>query len=249
MSESVNLLLLLPMIALAGFIDSIAGGGGLVSLTSYHASGLAGAFALGNNKFSSTFGTLVALAGYARSGNVRWRLAVPSALMAVAGSHIGAELALRFSSLVLSWMMLVMLPVLTLLVLRRPGKGRVLSVPPSLLLFLSCALSFFCGLYDGFFGPGTGMFLTLGFSFLGLSLRESAGITKVVNAASNISALVTFMLSGSVIYAIGVPAALASIAGNALGAYVAVHHGDRAIRPLLVVVIALLYIDLVISLL
>lgn len=248
MVVSESLLFLFPLIALAGFIDSIAGGGGLISLTSYSVAGLSGAYALGTNKFSSTFGTVISVISYSRGGVIRWPLAILSAIFAIIGSHIGAGIALRHSSQILSHMLLVTLPVLTVLTIMRPRPKRRLSVTGWPLIILSALLAFLCGLYDGFYGPGTGMFLTLGFSALGLPAIESAGLTKVVNAASNISALITFLSSGSIIYRIAVPAAFASVIGNLLGSRFALRHGDRAIRPFLVVVIILLYIKVVISL-
>ena len=241
------LFILLPLIALAGFIDSIAGGGGLISLTSYSVAGIAGSEALGTNKFSSTFGTMISVISYAREGMIRWPLAALSALFAIAGSHIGAGLAIRYSSEILSHMLLVALPVLTVLTIIRPhprNAHRIEGVP---FYVLSALLSSACGLYDGFFGPGTGMFLTLGFSALGLPMIESVGITKVVNAASNVSALLTFIFSGSVVYDVAIPAAVASVCGNLLGSRFAIRHGDRAIRPFLVIVIVLLYLHILSS--
>ena len=242
-----SLMLLFPLIFLAGFIDSIAGGGGLISLASYYAAGLPGSFALGNNKFSSTFGTLVAVWTYGRNGKILWSLAAFSSLFTITGSHLGALLALRYSEIVLSYLLLFALPLITIAVLLPRRKERERKISNTGLYAFSALLAFLTGLYDGFFGPGTGMFLTIGFSFLGFSLLESAGITKVINAASNVSALITFMASGSVIYQIGIPAAIFSIAGNALGSRFALRHGDRAIRPLLVAVIFLLYVNIVIS--
>ena len=243
MIEPLSLLFLIPLIFLAGFIDSIAGGGGLVSLTAYFAAGLPGPVALGNNKFSSTFGTLISVWNYGRNGSILWSIAGVSAAFTIIGSHIGAELALLYSDKVLSTVLLIALPVLTVLVLIPRKERSSLILPRSAVFVLASILSFLTGLYDGFFGPGTGMFLTIGFSFMGIPLLKSAGITKVVNASSNI----TFILSGSVIYWIGIPCALSSIAGNALGSRFAIRHGAKAIKPLLVVVIIMLYIDIIVS--
>lgn len=241
------LIFLLPLIALAGFIDSIAGGGGMISLTGYSVAGLSGACSLGTNKFSSTFGTLISVISYARGGAIRWPLAMLSSAFAIIGSHIGAGIALRYSSQILSCMLLVTLPVLTVLTIVRPRPKSHLIVTGTPLFLLSALLAFLCGLYDGFYGPGTGMFLTLGFTALGLPLIESAGLTKAVNAASNISALLTFLFSGSIAFQIAVPAAAASILGNFIGSRFALRHGDRAIRPFLAVVMIMLYLEVVLS--
>ena len=171
-------------------------------------------------------------------------------LLSVQANGVGAHLALIYSDRLLSYLLLAALPFLTVLVLVPRRKKDVAGrCSRGVLLILSSLLALLTGLYDGFFGPGTGMFLTIGFSMLGFQLLESAGIARVINAASNVAALCTFIASGSVIYAIGIPAALFSIAGNALGSRFAVRHGDRAIKPLLITVIAILYLKIVISLL
>ncbi len=250
MIDPFSLVFLLPLIFLAGFIDSIAGGGGLVSLASYYAVGLPPATVLGNNKFSSTFGTIVSVWNYGKSGKIYWPIAAFASVFTIAGSHFGAVLALRYSDFILSYLLLVTLPFITALVIvprRKDGERREIGRP--MLFAFSAVLAAATGLYDGFFGPGTGMFLTIGFSMLGFTFLESAGITKVINAASNVSALITFMISGSIVYQIGIPAALFSIAGNALGSRFALRYGDRAIKPLLIVVIVLLYINIIMSLL
>ena len=231
---------------LAGFVDSIAGGGGLISLASYYAAGLPPLYAIGNNKFSSTFGTVVAAIEYGRKGKILWKSAVLSAAAALVGSSIGAEFALRYSDRVFLYMLIIILPILSVLTIRKPKvEGRTFS--DYAVLALSSAVSFAVGMYDGFFGPGTGMLLTLGFSFIGFPLINAAGNTRIVNAASNIAALAAFIANGNIIYSIGIPCAITSILGNALGAHYAIRKGDRAIRPLLIVVLALLYIRVIYS--
>ena len=105
---------------LAGFVDSIAGGGGLISLASYYAAGLPPLYAIGNNKFSSTFGTVVAAIEYGRKGKILWKSAVLSAAAALIGSSIGAELALRYSDRVFLYMLIIILPILSVLTIRKP---------------------------------------------------------------------------------------------------------------------------------
>ena len=151
-------------------------------------------------------------------------------------------------------MLLIVLPILTFLTLKKKeGKSsgmikvneNPLSFSISSFSYLVSALaSFVIGLYDGFFGPGTGTFYTILFSFMGLPLIYSAGTTKVLNLTSNIAAFTTFLLNGTIIYIVGIPCALASILGNTLGSRYALKKGGKAIRKVLVVVIALLYIKI-----
>lgn len=238
---------------LAGFIDSIAGGGGLISLTSYYAIGLPPIYALGNNKFSSTFGTFVAMVNYSRKRNVIWSVAIPAAILALIGSRLGAQIALVYAGRVFRYVLLVVLPILTVLTLKkriRESNGTLdLERIPARVYILAMVLGFSLGVYDGFFGPGTGMFYTLGFTFVGLPMIKACGTTKVLNLASNIAALFTFMMNGNISYKLGVPCVIASVIGNTLGSEFAIKKGDKGIKPVLLIVIILLYIKIVADLL
>ena len=249
-----KILVLTLLFALAGFIDSIAGGGGLVSLTSLYAAGLPAVNAVSTNKFSMTFGTLFATFNYAKEKKIVWRLVIPSVLFALIGSSLGAQLALRYADTMLRYMLLLVLPILTFLTLKKKeekGSGMIkVSDNPlsfnisSLSYVVSAVASFAIGVYDGFFGPGTGTFYTILFSFMGLPLIFSAGTTKVLNLTSNIAAFTTFLINGTIIYVIGIPCAVSSIIGNLIGSRYALKKGGKAIRKVLVVVIALLYIKI-----
>lgn len=254
-SVSIPVIVILTLlVGLAGFIDSIAGGGGLVSLTSLYAVGLPPVNAVSTNKFSMTFGTLFATFNYAKEKKIVWRIVLPSIVFALIGSSLGAQAALRYADTFLRYMLLIVLPILTFLTLKKKeGKSsgmikvneNPLSFSISSFSYLVSALaSFVIGLYDGFFGPGTGTFYTILFSFMGLPLIYSAGTTKVLNLTSNIAAFTTFLLNGTIIYIVGIPCALASILGNTLGSRYALKKGGKAIRKVLVVVIALLYIKI-----
>lgn len=252
-----TIMLLSFLFALAGFIDSIAGGGGLVSLTSLYAVGMPAVNAVSTNKFSMTFGTLFAAANYAREKKIIWRIALSSVPFALIGSSIGAQLALRYADTILRYMLLIVLPVLTVLTLRKKGerKSSMITEKPGLSGFcitapayiISAAASLLIGVYDGFFGPGTGTFYTILFSFMGLSLIFSAGTTKVLNLASNIAAFVTFIVNGTIIFTVGIPCAVSSVIGNLIGSWYAIKKEGKAIRKILIVVIALLYVRILSS--
>lgn len=243
MIENWNLTLYF-LIFLAGLVDSIAGGGGLISLMSYSLYGLPPVNALANNKFSSTFGTAFATANYARKGYINYQVALLGAICAVFGSSIGAGLALRYSSMYFRYAMLVIVPVVTLLTLfnrSREDVDRDLGTRHYLLIAMA---SFLIGMYDGFFGPGTGMFLTLAFSYVGLRMIKSVGCCKVVNLTSNVVSLTIFMLNGSVDYSLGIPCAVASILGGIAGSELAIRFDNKVIRPMLLLVLMLLYLKL-----
>jgi uncharacterized membrane protein YfcA len=238
-------LIILPAIFLAGLVDSIAGGGGLLSVPAYMAAGLPPHYVLGNNKFSSSFGTLFASLRYHQHGLVDIRVALLSALFALVGSFLGSSAVLLLHPDFLRILLIILIPLVAALTLANRSLGQEnrshqqskqrkysLAAPAALLI----------GFYDGFFGPGTGMFLIL---FYTLALKydfvTANANTKVVNLASNVAAVIIFVVKGKIIYAIGIPAACAGIAGNLLGAKLVIKRGSTIIRPIFLFTLALLF--------
>lgn len=240
-----TLLIICPLVFLGGFIDSIAGGGGLISLPSYIFIGLPPHAALGTNKFSSSIGTLVATIRYGRNRQIHYKSAFSAAVAALAGSYLGARLALAFDESFLRLLLVILLPVLAVFILTRRKFGeesKIAELPERRVILLSTLAGFVIGGYDGFFGPGTGTFLVLVFTgSIGFDLSTASGNTKVVNLASNIAALVAFIPAGAVVYAIGIPAAISGILGNWIGAGLAVRNGAKVIRPVFIGVLVLLF--------
>lgn len=247
------LIIICPLTFLAGFIDSIAGGGGLISLPSYLLVGLPSHMALGTNKLSSSFGTLVATIRYAKNRQILYKSALPAAMAALAGSYLGALLALSFEEKFLRIVLVAILPVIVIfsLVNKRFGnETRVAAFSDVKIICLSILTGLVIGTYDGFFGPGAGTFLILAFTgIIGFDLTTASGNAKVVNLASNISALAAFILNGSVIYAIGIPAAASGILGNWIGSGLAVKGGSKVIKPVFAGVAALLFVKVLSDLL
>jgi len=238
------LLICCPLVGLAGFIDSIAGGGGLISLPVYLIAGLPAHLAYGTNKFSSMIGSAAATAQYHRSGAIRWDWAPLAVAGALFGSWCGAHLALAVSDRMLRLFMMIALPVIAVFLLTNRSFGRAGGEKRLTRMQLSArlaAIGLAVGLYDGFFGPGAGTFYTLSFTlFIGCSLLEASGTAKVLNLASNFAAFVTYLLSGNILYGLAIPCAVCSIAGNLIGSRTAVRIGAPFIRKMLTVVLALL---------
>lgn len=239
-----QLLLVCPLVFFAGFVDSIAGGGGIISLPAYHIAGLPPTMALGTNKFSSTFGTSISTFRFVRNGKIHVKAAIVSVTTAFIGSALGALLAGYVSDVILKYFLIIMLPVLAVFVLKNKKfneNGFEIPLTLSKTLLLAALAGFVIGCYDGFFGPGTGTFLILIFNtIIGFDLLTSSGNAKVINLSSNIAALATFLLSGNVVIAIGIPAAICGIAGNYLGSGLALKNGIKIIRPVFIVVVGLL---------
>ena len=237
--------IVLPMVFLASLVDAIAGGGGLISLPAYTLAGLNYDFASGNNKFSATFGTLMATVRYYRSGKILMTPALIAAALAFPGSWLGTRAAMALGDRLMRGFMVFAIPTVGLLVLFR-GHGPERSRPVTRRQYPVCAgIGLVIGFYDGFFGPGTGTFLIVLFtSLLGMDMVTASATAKPVNLTSNIVSVVTRILSGDVLFALALPAMCMSIAGGWLGARLALTRGAKLIRVVMLVVLALLTLRL-----
>ncbi|MGC3997523.1 MAG: TSUP family transporter [Anaeromyxobacter sp.] len=230
---------LLPLLAVAfvaGTVDAIAGGGGLLSLPALLWSGLPPHAALATNKGQSIFGTATALTRYARAGLVdgaRARVAFP---LGLAGSLGGALLVLLVPPASLRPLVLVLLAAAALFVALRRTPA-VAPAPPRRAVALAGLIALCVGAYDGFFGPGTGTFLIVAFvAVLGDPLTRASADAKVVNFASNLAAVLIFSSRGLVLWRVALPMACAQLAGGWLGAHLTIRRGDGLVRSAVVVV-------------
>jgi len=248
-----TLLIVLPVIFLAGVVDSIAGGGGLLSVPAYLAAGLPPHFVLGTNKFSSSFGTFFATLRYHQHGLIDVPVALLSAAFALGGSFFGANAVLLIDPAFLRYLLIGLIPVLAAFTLSNRSLGqanRSQHQTRQRKYSLAAAAALLIGFYDGFFGPGTGTFLILFYTIaLKYDFVTANANTKVVNLASNIAALAAFVINGKIIYAIGIPAAVAGITGNLLGARLVIKRGSAVIRPIFIMALALLFIKIIFDLL
>ena len=232
---------------LAGFVDGIGGGGGIISVPVYLLAGLPPHFALGTNKMSSCIGTAVSTGRYLKNGYVDWVLALPSVALAVFGAWIGTSLQLRVDEIVLKYVLLLVLPAAAVLLLRQKKLPEARGeMPEGRRKAVIWGFSLLIGVYDGFYGPGTGTFLLLAFCALGkLDVRTASGNVKLANLASNAGALATSLLNGKVLIGLGLLAACFSIAGHYVGSGLAIKNGSKIVRPVLLCVLLLLMIRVV----
>ena len=241
------ILIVLAGVFLAGFMDGIAGGGGIVSVPAYFLAGLPAHLALGTNKLSSCVGTAVSASRFIRGGYVDWKLGVPSIVLAVLGAALGTRLQLMVDERVLKYLLLLVLPIVAVVVLRQrtlPEERGDISRGKQAAIVLSAAL--IVGAYDGFYGPGAGTFLVLTFCALGkLDVRTAAGNVKIVNLASNLGALATSLLNGKVFLALGLIGAVASVAGHWIGSGLAIKDGSKIVKPAILIVLILLTVKVV----
>ena len=231
-----------PLTFLAGFVDSVAGGGGLISLPAYYLAGLPPVLAAGTNKLSACLGTVAATSRFIIGKKVDLRVGLAAAVAAFPGSWLGTTLLRQIPENVIRVMMIVAIPLVALVVLRKGGNlGGKALVEAKWTLPVSAAIGFGVGFYDGLVGPGTGTFLILLFTMiLGMEGVMASGTAKVVNLASNLASLSNLFLSGNVLFGLGLPAACCAIIGNLLGAGMTMKKGTGFIRVMLIVVLALL---------
>ncbi|MFJ6936910.1 TSUP family transporter [Streptomyces sp. NPDC101132] len=233
----------------AGFIDSIAGGGALILVPAVLFAGYAPQLALGTEKYVSTVGTLAALWNFARSKKVIWKLVGAGVVFALVGAYAGAKVILLFDADTIGKLITFLIPVGLLLTLlpKRNKHAETLTELHGLTLWLWVPLLCFgIGFYDGFFGPGTGSMLILGFHLLlRVGLVESSATAKVFNLASNVGALVAFVISGHILWLIGIPMLLANIAGNWVGSKATLRGGAKVVRATLVASLSVLFASLI----
>ena len=221
-----------------GFIDAIAGGGGLITVPALLACGLPPQMALGTNKFQSSCGTVIAVVRYARAGLMRtpWlALAAGCAFLASMGGALAVSaLDKELLKKIIPWM-LAAVAVYTAL---NPRFG--LHQGTRRMGWAAFALVFGSGIgfYDGFFGPGTGSFWAVAcVALLGLDLRHATGYTKAANLASNVGSLVIFLMADSVNFAAGGVMIAGQVIGAQLGSGFVIRHGAKFIRPVFLTVV------------
>ena len=225
---------------LAGFVDAIVGGGGLIQLPALFLlvpdSGAASlAAVLGTNKFSSICGTGTAVVQYARRVPIPWATMLPAAVTAFLLSMLGARLVSLLHPTLLKPLVLVLLiAVAAHTFLRRSfGERHTPRLPVDRERLLAALAGAVIGFYDGFFGPGTGSFLIFVFiGLLGFDFLTASASAKVVNFATNLSATLYFALTDNILYHFAIPMALCNVAGSLVGTRMAVLRGNRFVRRL-----------------
>ena len=241
-------LIVCPLVFLAGFVDAIGGGGGLISLPAYLIAGLPAHQAIATNKLSSACGTALTTFRFAKQKLIPWPMALPAIVAALAGSGSGAHLSLIMNVEFLTKILYVILPVTAFFVLRKDVLKEK-SEPAGdsrRTVMISVIISFVIGMYDGFYGPGTGTFLIIAFSlFAGMDVRSANGLSKAVNLTTNVTSLLVYLHSGQVMITLGLAAAACNMAGNWLGSGMAVRAGTRITRPVILFVLVLLLVRII----
>ena len=242
MELSAGLILLLCFFFLvAGFVDSIAGGGGLITTPVLLLCGIPPHAVLGTNKCATTIGTLSAVWAYARSHLIVMRIAPAGFASAFCGAMAGSGLAMLLDSAVLGRVIVFLLPVgMAISLFSGHSFGRGGELPQKGLWTKVILMGFVIGMYDGFFGPGTGSFFILAqHILLRMDLVRASATAKIFNLASNAGGFAVFATGGVVLYAAAIPCAVANIIGNQLGTRLAIRVGPRIVRIFLYISLSL----------
>lgn len=248
----ISYLIVCPLVFLAGLVDAIAGGGGLISLPAYIIAGVPAHVALGTNKLASSMGTTISTARYLKNGYLKGKQMLPIAVCAsiasLIGSVIGSSLSLLVSEQVIKNMMIIVLPVVAFYVLQNKNFGEKTEqkeLSSKATFMIAVLAGFAIGGYDGFYGPGTGTFLILVLTGAArMGVKKASALTKVINLSSNVAALINFVINGAVLYPLGLAAGVFCIAGHYIGSGLVVHNGQKIVRPVVLLVLAILFIKI-----
>lgn len=234
---------------IAGFIDAVAGGGGLIQLPALLSflPTFPVASAIGINKFAGFLGTTTAAIRYVKMIKINWKFVAPAIVTAFIFSLLGSMMVSYLNAAILKPLVLGLLIIVFAytIIVKQLGLKEGKTPKPSLLVYLTALTGLLIGFYDGFFGPGTGSFLIMihiivfGFDFLHASVYS-----KIINCVTNFSSLVFFLIKGLIIFQIAVPLAVCNIAGSWIGAKTAIKRGSGFVRFIYLVVVSTLIIKM-----
>ncbi|MEW6294126.1 MAG: TSUP family transporter [Pseudomonadota bacterium] len=243
-------LTLLLAACFAGFVDAVAGGGGLIQVPALFAAlpREAPATLFGTNKIASIFGTLSAARRYVRAVEMPWKLVLPAAASAFVFSFAGAAVVAWLPKDVVRPLVLVLLVAVAVYTWSKPDFGvskRSPRIAAEHALLVALLVGAVMGFYDGFFGPGAGSFMIFAFVRLyGMDFLHASASAKILNAATNAGALLLFAPSGHVLWALGLGMAVCNIAGAQLGSRLAIRHGSGFVRLVFLVMTTLLIVKI-----
>jgi uncharacterized protein len=232
----------------AGFVDSIAGGGGLITLPVLLGCGLDPRTALGTNKLQASFGSASSAGHYALAKAVALRECVRGFVLTLVGAALGALTVEHADPAFLRKAIPVLLLVVAVYVLLKPRLGAQESAARLSRAWFEILFGLGLGFYDGFFGPGTGTFWAMAcVLFQGYNLTRATAYSKVMNFASNLSSLALFLAAGSTHFGIGITMGLGQLLGARIGSRMVIRRGTRFIRPVFLSVVLLLTLKLLYS--
>ena len=249
MELSIELFLILFAVGIvAGFIDSIAGGGGLLTIPALLWSGLPPLTVLGTNKLQGTLGTLTSTFNYYRKGHIPLKSALPGFILVFIGSAAGTLTVQQFDNQSLATLLPVLLLVFALYFLLSPRMTDKDAQQRMSAMVFAFTAGVGIGFYDGFFGPGTGSFFVIAYvTLLGYGITKATAHTKLMNFSSNIASLIFFQLAGLVAWKIGLVMGAGQMIGSYAGSHLTMKHGVKLVKPMLITVSVLMSVKLLLD--
>ncbi len=220
----------------AGYIDAIAGGGGMIQALALLMAGVPPVATLATNKVVSMCGTTTAVIKYTRGRAINWHLAAACILPCLLASALGSRLVMLLNTTLVNWLIILCIPVALAMVFIRPKKQANNKENPS--RGSAIALLTPIGFYDGLLGPGTGTYMAIAANkYLNMRFLRATGLAKPLNLATNIGAAVMFIVAGQVLWVIALPMAAASVLGAYWGSHSAIARGDDFIKKIMLIML------------
>ncbi len=226
---------------IAGYIDSIAGGGGMIQVPALLFIGIPPIVVLASNKIASLFGTLMATIKYASSKKISWKVVMVAILPCLVFSYLGSELIMYVPNHIIQWAILLAIPIALIFLLKKSKdiKEEKTKLTNKNIIFSTAPIGF----YDGLLGPGTGTYMTISIKkFLHLDYIISTASTKPLNMATNVGSAIAFILAGKVLWIVALPMALGNVIGSYIGSHYAIKGGEEFIKKVLISVLIFMLI-------
>jgi len=220
----------------AGYIDSIAGGGGMIQVPVLLFVGIPPIFVLAANKMASLFGTLMASIRYAASKKISWKIVSIAIIPCLVASYVGSSLVMFISDSIIQWAILLAIPIALVFLLKKSKeiKEKDTKLTKTNVILATAPIGF----YDGLLGPGTGTYMTISMKkYLHLDYIISTASTKPLNLATNLGSAIAFIAAGKVIWMVALPMALGNIVGSYIGSHFAIKGGEEFIKKVLIYVL------------
>ena len=243
MSYITKLMYIIPVFFIAGVIDSIGGGGGLIALPTYLMIGLPVRTAYGCNKLQAGLGNLGSAIKYFKNNMVDLKIALISAITAMAGAYVGTKIIFLLPEETIQKAITVALPVIAVVMVLRKTDARNVIMKSEIskkTILQALLVGLIMGFYNSLFGPGVGTIAIIGFTMImHYDARVASGNGKVLIVLTNAIALVSYIKTGNVAYEIAAPAAISAILGNLVGVNLAIKKGEKIIKPVMLVIVIL----------
>lgn len=243
MEYMTKLLIIIPVFFIAGVIDSIGGGGGLIALPTYLMIGLPVRTAYGCNKLQAGLGNLVSAIKYFRNNMVDMKIALISAVTAMSGAYIGTNIIFLIPEETIQRAITIALPAIAVVMVLRKTDARNVILKSEIsgkTVIQALLVGMIMGFYNSLFGPGVGTIAIICFTMImHYDARTASGNGKVLIVLTNAIALVSYIKTGNIAYEIAAPAALSAILGNLVGVNLAIKKGEKIIKPVMLIIVIL----------